>query len=32
MLKITDAARDYIKPLMADEPDKHLRVMFQGYG
>ncbi len=32
MLKITDGARDKIKELMQEHPDKHLRVVFEGFG
>jgi len=32
MLKITDIARDKIKELMQEHPDKHLRIVFEGFG
>ncbi len=32
MLKVTDAARDKLKTLLADQPGKTLRVIFEGFG
>lgn len=32
MLKITDIARDKIKELMQEHPDKCLRIIFEGFG
>jgi len=32
MLKITDLARDKIKELMQEHPDRYLRVVFEGFG
>jgi hypothetical protein len=32
LLKITDVARDKIKELMQQHPEKHLRIVFEGFG
>jgi len=32
LLKITDIARDKIKELMKEHPEKHLRIVFEGFG
>lgn len=32
MLTMTDNARDKFKELMAEHPDKYLRVVFEGFG
>jgi hypothetical protein len=32
MLKITNVARDKIKELMQEHPEKYLRIIFEGFG
>jgi len=32
VLTMTDKARDKIKVLMTEHPDKYLRVVFEGFG
>ena len=32
MITVTDTARDKLKELMLEHPEKYLRVVFQGYG
>ena len=32
MLKITDSAREQFRQILADNPEKCLRVIFEGFG
>lgn len=32
MLKITDSAREQFRKILQENPDKHLRVIFEGFG
>ena len=32
MIEITDIARDKLKELLAENTDKYLRIVFQGFG
>lgn len=31
-MEITDAAKEMILPILAENPGKHLRVVFEGFG